>query len=71
MLFAALYFQIDTVLLNSMKGETTAGLYQAAFRLLVIVLIVPDIIAGAIIPTITRLYANGDMKWEKLGETIF
>ena len=71
MMFAALFFQMDTVLLNSMKGETTAGLYQAAFRLLVIVLIIPDIIAGAIIPSITRLFANDDMKWKKLGKLFF
>ena len=71
MLFAAIYFQIDTVLLNSIKGEAISGLYQAAIRLLVIILIIPDIIVSAIFPTITRLYSNGDIKWKKLGKLFF
>jgi len=63
LLFGTLYFQIDTILLVALKNEYEAGIYQAVFKLLVIVLVVPELIIGALFPTVARLFSSGEDSW--------
>lgn len=71
LLFGTLYFQIDSILILSIRGEFEAGLYQAVFKLMVIALIIPDVLIGALIPTLTRLFSNFDIKWENISRLLF
>jgi len=64
LLFGTLYFQIDTILLVVLKGETEAGLYQSVFKLLVIILVVPELIIGTLFPTVTRMFSSGSGDWK-------
>ncbi len=61
--FGTLYFQIDTVLLMSMKGDVDTGIYQASFKLLTMSLIVPELIVGSSFPTLSRLFSINDKSW--------
>jgi O-antigen/teichoic acid export membrane protein len=63
LVFGTLYFQLDTVLIISMKGDAAAGIYQASFRLLLILLIVPELIVGASFPTLSRLFSTNNENW--------
>ncbi len=71
LLFGTLYFQIDSILILTIRGEFEAGLYQAVFKLMVIALIIPDVMVGALIPTLTRLFSNFDIKWENISRVLF
>jgi O-antigen/teichoic acid export membrane protein len=68
LLFGALYLQIDTVLILSLKGEEQAGIYQSVFRLAMMVFIFPDLITNTIFPTVVRLYHQGNEAWKRLSE---
>ncbi|MBU0559648.1 MAG: flippase [Bacteroidetes bacterium] len=71
LIFGTVFFQIDSVLLMTLKGDTEAGLYQAVFKLMVISLMLPEVLIGAVLPTITRLFSTNDPNWEKLGKFIY
>lgn len=71
LLFGTLYFQIDTILLMSIKGDYEVGLYQSVFKLTVLILIIPEIFVSVILPTLTRFYSENDFKWKKLGNIFF
>ncbi len=68
LIFGALYLQIDTVLIMSLKGEEQAGIYQSVFRLAMMVFIFPDLITNTIFPTVVRLYHQGSEAWKRLSE---
>jgi len=51
--FSIIYFRIDTVMLASLAGQKTVGLYNAAYRLLEFTLIVPAYYGGAVFPVIS------------------
>lgn len=70
LLFGTLFFQLDTILILSIKGEAAAGVYQASFRLLLILLIVPELIVGASFPTLSRLFASNDINWIETNKLI-
>lgn len=46
-ILAAIYFQIDTVLLSLYKGDTEVGYYQAAMRLVIASMLVCDIVMSS------------------------
>ncbi|WKZ70506.1 MAG: oligosaccharide flippase family protein [Melioribacteraceae bacterium] len=71
LLFGTLFFQIDSILILAIRGEFDAGLYQAVFKLMMISLIIPDVLVGALMPTLTRLYSNGDQKWMAINKVLF
>lgn len=67
LLFGALYFQLDTLLLSAWRGDHAAGIYQSAMKLAVVVLVVPDVLVSALLPTFARLHNENKQKWEELG----
>lgn len=64
LLFGALYFQLDTLLIASWLGDHSAGIYQSAMKLVVVVLAVPDVITSALLPVFSRLYVEDRSRWE-------
>jgi len=69
-LFGNLYFKIDTILIGIWKGDVAVGIYQAAFKLLVLLLILPDIVSSSILPVTSRLFHSDKLKWEELNRLI-
>jgi len=63
--FVSIYYWIDSVMLSYMKGDEVVGWYNAAYRLMLIFLIVPSIFNLAIFPTMSRLYVQSkkDLKY--------
>ncbi|MDP1995190.1 MAG: oligosaccharide flippase family protein, partial [Ignavibacteria bacterium] len=66
-LFNYLYFQIDTIILAVMKGDYYVGIYQAAFKLIALALVLPEILNNALLPTLSRLNVENIVQWKKAG----
>ncbi|MGK9477433.1 flippase [Melioribacter sp. OK-6-Me] len=64
-IFNYLYYNIDTLLLAYILNERAVGIFQAAFKLLVILLIIPEIINNALLPALSRLNNENKLAWEK------
>lgn len=60
--FGILIFQIDTVMLSMMKGDTTVGWYNAAFHPVMGMLFLPGIYVGATLPVISRYFVTDKNK---------
>ncbi len=58
LLFANLFFQIDTILLSVWKGTLYVGIYQAVFKLIILPLMIPDILNLTLLPVLSRLFVN-------------
>jgi len=57
-LFATIYFYIDSVLLSVMKGAEAVGWYNAAYRLIMVLVFIPMITSTAIFPAMARFYGT-------------
>ncbi|MFA7288613.1 MAG: oligosaccharide flippase family protein, partial [Melioribacteraceae bacterium] len=68
LIFGNLFFQLDTILLAFLKGEESVGIYQAVFRLIVLPLLIPEVIINSLLPTLSRLNSENNLKWQKLSE---
>jgi O-antigen/teichoic acid export membrane protein len=66
LLFGTLYFQLDTILLAYWKDDVSVGLYQAAMKLIVLILVIPDVIISALLPTLVRLHSENRERWIRL-----
>ncbi len=71
LLFGTLYFQLDTVMLLIFKGDYEVGIYQSVFKLMVLVLTLPEILVSVVLPAVTGLYAKANPKWEEVGGLLF
>lgn len=69
-LFGNLFFKLDTILLGIWKGDEEVGIYQSAFRIMLFILIIPDILRNAILPIVSRLYEYEKDKWILLNKLI-
>ena len=67
LIFGALFFQLDALLISGWLGDQSAGIYQSAMKLLVVVLAIPDVLVNALLPVFARLYAEARDRWEELG----
>lgn len=54
------YFRTDLILLSLMKPAADVGLYGAAYRMLEVLLTVPAVVGGFVLPLAARLRANRD-----------
>lgn len=68
--FGNLFFQIDTLLLTYLRSEGDVGIYQSAFKIAVLVLIVPDIAVTATLPALTHLHAVNREQWQEGGRLL-
>jgi len=61
-IFIAIYFKIDTVMLESMKGALEVGYYNTAYELVFAFMFIPSVVSGAIYPVISRFYKEDKNK---------
>jgi O-antigen/teichoic acid export membrane protein len=69
-IFATLFFQQDTILLSIWRGDRDVGIYQAAFKLIVVIFIIPDVLLTTLLPTLTRAFEEDYSRWEELGRLL-
>lgn len=69
-IFNYLYYNIDTLILAYILGEKSVGIFQAAFKILVLLLIIPEIINNALFPTLSRLNNENKLEWLNLSSVI-
>lgn len=55
-----IYHWIDTVMLSMMKGDTVVGWYNAAYRLFLITLFIPNAVNMAVFPVMSRSYISSE-----------
>lgn len=57
-IFVTVFYWIDTIMLSVMKGDEVVGWYNAAYRLIVSLLIIPSIINVSIFPSMSLYYIS-------------
>lgn len=55
-IFVTIYYWIDSVMLSLMKGNEVVGWYNAAYRLIVVLLFIPGIINIVVFPAMSRFH---------------
>ncbi len=69
--FATIYVWIDSVMLFFMVGIQAVGLYNAAYRIVLVLLFIPVAINAAIFPVMSKLYGSSDNSLHKIVEKYF
>lgn len=67
-LFSYLFFQLDTILLALWKNEYEVGIYQAVYKLIMLPLVIPDIFANSLLPSLSKYYVEENRKWRTIGK---
>jgi len=64
-IFALIYFGIDSVMLSIMVGDAPVGIYNAAYNLILGVMIIPMAFSAAIYPIMSRYFetSKGSLKF--------
>jgi len=57
-IFTTMFFWIDSILLSAFKGVEVVGWYSAAYRLMVVLLIIPTVINYAVFPAMSRFFVD-------------
>lgn len=55
-IFVTIYYWIDSVMLSLMQGDEVVGWYNAAYRLIVVLLFIPSILNMVIFPAMSRFF---------------
>jgi O-antigen/teichoic acid export membrane protein len=58
--FNLLYFKADTLILSLVRSQSEVGIYGAAYRVLEILVTLPFMYAGVLLPIIAKSWATGD-----------
>lgn len=69
--FMAIYFRIDTVMLGIMRGYAETGIYNAAYRLLDALYIIPGALIPVLYPVMSRLHITGRKLLEEVYKRAF
>lgn len=69
--FATVYVWIDSIMLFFMQGNITVGLYNAAYRIIIVLLFIPSVINVAIFPLMSRFYVLSNKPINKIFEKYF
>ena len=56
--FITIYLWIDSVMLSLMKGDAVVGWYNAAYRLVLVLLFIPVAFNSAVFPLMSRFYVS-------------
>ncbi|MBU2509277.1 MAG: flippase [Patescibacteria group bacterium] len=59
-LFNLIYFKADTLVLSFVRPQAEVGIYGAAYRVLEILVTLPFMYAGILLPVIAKSWATGD-----------
>ncbi len=68
LLFVSIYYYIDSVMLGIMRNNNEVGLYNAAYKLIIFILIMGSVINRSTYPVISRLYKNSLNKLQEFLE---
>ena len=58
MTFVMIFFWVDSVMLSYMKGDAVVGWYNAAYRMVLVLLFIPTAFTAAIFPVMSKFYAT-------------
>ncbi len=58
-LFNLIYFKADTLILSLVRSQAEVGIYGAAYRVLEVIVTVPFMYAGVLLPIIAKAWATG------------
>jgi len=61
-IFVAIYFWADSVMLSYMVGDRAVGIYNAAYRLVFVLLFIPAIYFTSIYPVLSKMYLQSKNK---------
>lgn len=61
-LFNLIYFKGDTLILSLVRSNAEVGIYSAAYRVLEILITIPFMFAGLLLPLFSAAWAKGDHK---------
>jgi O-antigen/teichoic acid export membrane protein len=70
-LFGNIFIQFDTLLIGLWKGDEAAGFYQAAFRIMVFFLLLPDLLIGAFLPSMSRYFNENFNLWKSNSRLLY
>lgn len=70
-LFGNIFIQFDTLLIGLWKGDEAAGFYQAAFRIMVFFLLLPDLLVGAFLPSMSRSFNENFNSWKSNSRLLY
>jgi O-antigen/teichoic acid export membrane protein len=57
-IFVLILFKLDTVMLSFMKTDVEVGLYAAAYKIVEVIEIIPNILTSVVYPVFSRLHQN-------------
>ncbi len=69
--FAMMYTYIDSVMLSLMVNDEVVGWYNAAYRLVFTMLVVPTVIRKAVFPALSKFYKESIADFTRLFEETF
>jgi O-antigen/teichoic acid export membrane protein len=70
LVFNYLVFQLDTILLAIWKGDYDVGIYQSAFKLILVPLLIPEILINVLTPVLSRLNVENKKQWGYVGNAM-
>lgn len=70
-IFVTIYFQIDTVMLEMMKGDAVVGWYNAAYRMTSALGFIPAAFIASVFPMMARSYISAKDSLKKASEKSF
>jgi O-antigen/teichoic acid export membrane protein len=63
-LSSTIYFRVDTVILSLIQGEAAVGWYNAAYKLIELLLFIPSVYTIAIFPVLSNFYSSSKKNLE-------
>ena len=74
-ILVVIYFYIDSVMLSIMIGNTAVGIYNAAYRLVLVLVFIPSILVTAIFPLMSQHFESSKkllkLEYEKSVKYLF
>jgi O-antigen/teichoic acid export membrane protein len=69
--FNLIYYRIDTVMLSVMKDQTAVGLYGASYKILEILIALPGMFMGLLLPLFTKYYLKDKTRFQHIFQQAF
>ena len=69
--FNLIYYRIDTVMLSVMKDQTAVGLYGASYKILEILIALPGMFMGLLLPLFTKYYLQDKIRFQHIFQQAF
>ena len=63
-IFLGVYNRVDAVMLGFLKGDVAVGLYNAAYRLMEVLVFIPVSFSAALLPVISRYFRSSPKKFK-------